>query len=171
MNTKPTEVDLKKSADAVPGLICPFMSGQAVPVQAAGKIAIQTQTGIVSMMNPCARETCALFNTDSRTCCFNAINVSEIAGNIMRLADAFEKFDDLPSSIDRLGEHVFNMAEAATYIYQRVQISSITLDAIAASLVELGRKFDPPLNGISPLGSIANSLVELLETNKRTKKK
>lgn len=175
MIMKPTKVDVKKTADTVPDLFCPFMSGQAIPTQVAGAIAVSPQTGVVSMMNPCALEKCACFNTDFRTCCFNYLpkaivdlnslvncmhdSVLEVGRHLVHL-----------QSLERIGDRMANLTGAlCNLILKRGDIPPGNLDGITAALVVLGGKFDPPLGGESPIARIADALEKLVKLTEARK--
>ena len=140
----PHEIDLSKGFKSE-GPICPFMSGQAVPTQAAGGLAVPGTVNIMTMMVPCARENCGIWNTDSRTCALNYIP---------KLSAAIEVAD-----------------ETAEAIKGSVNIFGKNLDMIAAAIAQFSLKFDPPKSGSTSIGSMADAAWELVTLAKAQKGK
>lgn len=95
--------------------ICPFMSGRPITIKVAGVVDHPGAQGVSTMMIPCAKEKCALWNDEF--CSMSTRPVDTVLGNIALgltdVANGLKAFDapstgspttHLVNAIDRLIE-------------------------------------------------------------------
>ena len=153
--TGPKEIDVSKAGpgDEQVKFICPFMSGQAVPVQVTGKIATPDGPGIVTLEVPCALERCGCFDFGSDTCSLSRLPslVHELNGGVQLIEDSLNFFTES-----------VNSSKDAWY---KVMMSAVSNGVVGVTVAihDLTQRFDPPLNGKTPLAELVDAVKKLTE--------